>query len=78
MATAMREYEAAAKMFPENLEMKYWKAVAMANNNKVGEALPIFKEIFLADPNWREMTRRLPRSGLLTVTGADLKRILDQ
>ncbi|MBE0673569.1 MAG: DUF1028 domain-containing protein [Bacteroidales bacterium] len=78
MATAMREYEAAAKMFPENLEMRYWKAVAMVNNSKVGEALPIFKEIFLADPNWREMTRRLPRSGLLTVTGADLKRILDQ
>ncbi|MBM3421135.1 MAG: DUF1028 domain-containing protein [Bacteroidetes bacterium] len=77
MLTAMREYEAAAAMFPENLEMKYWKAVAMANNNQLAEALPVFREIFRADPNWRELTRRLPAPGLLTVSSADLKRILD-
>lgn len=77
MATAMREYEAAAAMFPDNLEMKYWKAVAMANNKQVSEALPLFREIFRADPNWKEMTRRLPGPGLLTVSPSDLKRILD-
>ncbi|MFO7574698.1 MAG: DUF1028 domain-containing protein [Bacteroidales bacterium] len=77
MATAMREYEAAAAMFPENLEMKYWKAVAMANNNQVVESLPIFREIFRTDLNWKELTRRLPAPGLLTVSPADLKRILD-
>ncbi|MDX9928907.1 MAG: DUF1028 domain-containing protein [Bacteroidales bacterium] len=77
MAIAMREYEAAAAMFPDNLEMKYWKAVAMANNKQVSEALPLFREIFRADPNWKEMTRRLPGPGLLTVSPSDLKRILD-
>lgn len=78
MKTAMMEYDAAAAMFPDNLEMKYWKAVAMANNGQVKEALPLFKEIFSADPNWKELTRRLPKSGLLTVSQADLKTILNQ
>jgi len=77
MKTAMIEYDAAAAMFPDNLEMKYWKAVAMANNGQLKEALPLFKEIFRADPNWKELTRRLPKSGLLTVSSGDLKRILD-
>jgi uncharacterized Ntn-hydrolase superfamily protein len=77
MQTAMKEYDAAAAMFPDNLEMKYWKAVAMANNGQVKEALPIFKDIFRADQNWKELTRRLPKSGLLTVSSGDMKRILD-
>jgi uncharacterized Ntn-hydrolase superfamily protein len=77
MKTAMKEYEAAEKMFPDNLEMKYWKAVAMSNNGQVKEALPIFRTVFTANDNWRELTRRLPKSGLLTVSSGDLKKILD-
>ncbi len=76
MAKALEEYSAAEKMFPENLEMKYWKAIALANNNRMDEALPIFKEIFSKDPNWKEMTKRLPASGLLEVSEADMKKIL--
>jgi uncharacterized Ntn-hydrolase superfamily protein len=77
MVTALSEYDAAAKMFPENLEMKFWKAVALANNNRVEEALPLFKEIFLIDMKWKELTKRLPFSGLLTVSPTDLRRIID-
>jgi uncharacterized Ntn-hydrolase superfamily protein len=77
MTKAMMEYDAAAAMFPDNLEMKFWKAVAMANSNRVSEALPLFKEIFRADPNWKELTRRLPKSGLLIVSPTDLTRILN-
>ncbi len=76
MAKALKEYSAAEKMFPENLEMKYWKAIALANNNRIDEALPIFKKIFLKDPNWKEMTTRLPASGLLEVSEGDMKKIL--
>lgn len=78
MEKAMKEYEAAAIMFPDNLEMKFWKAVAMANNQQVNEALPIFNAVFTSNGNWRELTRRLPKSGLLTVSPADLKKILAQ
>lgn len=76
MKTALMEYETAEKMFPENLEMKFWKAIAMANNNLVDESLPIFKYVFTADENWRELTKRLPVSGLLTISKLDFKRII--
>lgn len=74
---ALLQYGKAEKMFPKNLEMKYWKAVALANSKRLNEAIPIFKSIFEADENWREMTRRLPDSGLLNVTEAEMKRIVE-
>ena len=77
MALALKEYAAAEQMFPDNLEMKYWKAVTLANNKKIQEALPIFKEVFTADQNWKELTKRLPRSGLLNVSELEFKQILD-
>ena len=76
MEAALREYGAAEKMFPRNLEMKYWKAVALANNARLEEALPIFEYVFDRDSNWRELTRRLPASGLLSVSETDLQKIL--
>ena len=76
MELALQEYGAAEKMFPRNLEMKYWKAVALANNGRLEEALPIFEYVFDRDRNWRELSRRLPASGLLTVTEEELQKIL--
>jgi uncharacterized Ntn-hydrolase superfamily protein len=76
MEMALQEYGAAEKMFPRNLEMKYWKAVALANNGRMDEALPIFEYVFDRDRNWRELTGRLPASGLLTVTEEELLKIL--
>jgi len=76
MELALREYGAAEEMFPRNLEMKYWKAVALANNGRIEEALPIFEYVFDRDNNWRELTRRLPASGLLTVSDPELQTIL--
>ncbi len=78
MAMAMKEYNAAMKMFPENLEMQYWTAVTLANNKQVEKSLPMFKKIFAKDKNWKELTRRLPPVGLLTVNEAELKKILTQ
>ena len=43
MEKAMIEYSAAMQMFPENLEMKYWTAITLANNGKFDEALPMLK-----------------------------------
>ncbi len=76
MEGALREYGAAEKMFPRNLEMKYWKAVALANNGHMEGALPVFEYVFDRNNNWRELTRRLPASGLLTVTDSELQTIL--
>jgi len=76
MATAMNEYNAAMKMFPQNLEMQYWTAITLANNKQVAQSLPILKKIFEKDANWKELTRRLPKVKLLTVSDADLQKIL--
>ena len=76
MTTAMNEYNAAMKMFPQNLEMQYWTAITLANNKQIDKALPILKKVFDKDANWKELTKRLPKVNLLTVSDADLKKIL--
>ncbi|HTK82904.1 MAG TPA: DUF1028 domain-containing protein [Bacteroidota bacterium] len=73
---ALREYGAAEQMMPDNLEMKFWHAVALVNVGKLDESLPLFKVIFDADPNWRELTPRLPKVNLLKTDDAGLKKIL--
>jgi uncharacterized Ntn-hydrolase superfamily protein len=78
MALAMKEYNAAMKMFPANLEMQYWTAVTLANTKQVNKAIPMFRKVFAKDRNWKELTRRLPPVGLLTVTDAELRAILAQ
>ena len=78
MKKALEEYGAAQKLFPENLEMQYWTAIALANSGDLKAALPVFKRVFKKNENWKELTRRLPDSGLLTVSKADLQKILNQ
>jgi len=77
-AAALEEYGAAQNMFPENIEMKYWTAVSLANIGKIDDALPVFKEIFAKDENWRELTRRIAVNGMLTVSPENLNLILVQ
>lgn len=78
MVKAMNEYNAAMQLMPSNLEMQYWTAITLANNKQVDKALPILKRVFTADKHWKELTRRLPSVNLLTVSEADLKKILLQ
>jgi hypothetical protein len=42
----------------------------------VPAALALLKPIFQQEPNWRILTERLPKVGLLTVSPAELKQIL--
>lgn len=73
---AMIEYLAAEKMFPENNEMKFWHAVALVNIGKLDESLPLFKEIFKKDNNWKILTPRLIDNGMLKVNKEQLSKIL--
>lgn len=74
---ALEQYGEAMKLFPENLEMKYWTAVALANSGRIDEASTLFDSIFKADDNWREMTKRLPASGLLNISEEELEEIVN-
>jgi uncharacterized Ntn-hydrolase superfamily protein len=74
---ALKEYGAAEEMFPDNLEMKYWHAVALANMGRLKESYPLFKTIFREDENWRTLLPRLVDSGLIEQEDVDkiLKKV---
>ncbi len=76
MKLAMEEYGTAMKAFPKNLEMQYWTAITLANNKKIDEAARMLQKIYKQDANWRELTKRLPKVNLLTVSEADLKKLI--
>ncbi len=57
------------------MEMIYWHAVALVNMGRVDEALPLFQRTFAADPNWRTLTPRLVKSGLLPDDAKLIERI---
>jgi uncharacterized Ntn-hydrolase superfamily protein len=75
MAKAMEEYNQAMKMFPGNLEMQYWTAITLANGKEVSKASVMLQKIYKQDANWRELTKRLPKAGLLTVSETELKEL---
>lgn len=77
MELALKEYSTAEEMFPDNLEMKFWHAVTLASNGKVDDSLPIFKEVFMNDENWKTLTPRLVPNGILTVNEDDLQKIMN-
>ena len=81
---ALREYAAAEKIaattpgIPQSrhAEMIYWHAVALVNMNRIDEALPLFAKAFRMEPSWRELTPRLPHSGLLPEDKGLIERIV--
>lgn len=76
MELAMKEYSAAEELFPENLEMKFWRAVTLTNIGELESALPVFKEVFSKDNNWKILTPKLIVNELLNVSEVELQRIL--
>ncbi len=73
---ALREYQAAERLSPENLEMVFWHAVTLASLERVDEALPLFKRVFAADRNWAILLPRLPKSNLLPDKPELIEKIL--
>jgi len=78
MTKAMMEYSAAEQLMPDNMEMKFWKAVTMANNGNVHVASQILYHVYSDvdyGQNWRILLARLPEVGLLTVSDDDLETL---
>jgi len=73
---AKEHYMNAQKLNPTNLEMKYWYAITLANNGEMIEAKAILKEIFKQNSKWKELTPRLIKSNLLTVSEEQLQELL--
>ncbi len=75
---ALREYGSAEKMFPDNLEMKFWNAVALVNMGRVDQSIPLFREIFAKDSNWATLLPRLVPVGQLNADQKTVDRILKE
>lgn len=73
---AKQHYMNAQKLNPDNLEMKYWYAITLANNGELVEAKTIFKNIFKQNSNWKTLTPRLIKAKLLTISEEQLQEIL--
>lgn len=81
---ALREYSAAEQLasnaegIPTSrlAEMIYWHAVALVKIGRVEESLPLFRKAFALQPSWRELTPRLPKSGLLPDDPKLIERIV--
>jgi len=74
---ALECYKKGMKMIPENIEMKYWTAVMLANINRLEEALVLFSEVFKEDNNWKILTERLPEVNMLSIKEDALEKILE-
>ncbi len=74
---AKEHYKNAQKLNPDNLEMKYWQAIFLANQGEIEEAKLIFKEIFDQDNNWKKLTPRFFKAKLLSIKDEQLKDILE-
>ena len=68
MEQALVEYGSAEALFPDNLEMKFWKAVALLNNSRLNEAKEIFKYVIERNDNWEKLLLRLPGSNLISLS----------
>lgn len=70
-------YLSAQKLFPENLEMRYWYAVNLLNNKQYEKAHPILKSIFKEDPNWKTLTKRIVKNKLLVIPKEELEKVMN-
>ena len=68
---ALKEYGAAETLFPDNLEMKFWHAVALVNMGRLKGSYPLFRTIFALDENWRTLLPRLVGSELIEQKDVD-------
>ncbi|MAG36464.1 MAG: DUF1028 domain-containing protein [Gemmatimonadota bacterium] len=77
-AGAEKHYGAAMEILGDNLEARFWAAVALVNSGDVERALPHFLHIFQRGDNWKRLVPRLVDAGLLNADEVVLQRILGE
>lgn len=70
-------YERAHELAPGNAEIIFWHAVRLVGMGRIDESLPLFQDAFLRSGEWRELLTRLPKSRLMAIDDATLKRLTD-
>lgn len=64
---ANEEFAKAITLMPPDInpELVFWHAVSLVEAKRVDDALPLFKQVFEIDANWRELVPRLVPSEVL-------------
>jgi uncharacterized Ntn-hydrolase superfamily protein len=75
-ASAKELYIQAKLLAPENLEINFWYAVALAEIGQLEESLPVFRMVFKENPNWAVLLERLPEVDLFSKDDEVMKKIL--
>jgi len=68
-AEAMRAYDGASRLVPENVELRYWQAASLYKQGHREQALEIFREVFAKGPQWALVTARLEGLDVLAPAG---------
>lgn len=63
-AEAAKAYDEAMKLAPDVVELQFWAAVTMYQNDRKADALKLFKQVFAREARWVPLVERLSRVGL--------------
>jgi len=75
---ATRAYGQASDMAPGNEELLFWKAAGLYRAGKVEASLPIFRQVFKANPHWALVVPRLEDLDVLAEGKADFAKAVDR
>ncbi len=73
----MAQVEAARALAPDNPEIIFWSALALARTNS-GEARAMIAQARAVEPRWGELLKRLPAAGLFPDDTALIARLLGE
>ncbi len=76
LKAAEKAYVGAAALAPDNLELAFWQGVSLINVGRDADGIKILQPVVAKDANWKELLKRLPAAGLLTIPKDRLDKIL--
>jgi uncharacterized Ntn-hydrolase superfamily protein len=71
-----KAYEMAGTFAPALEELDFWRGVSLVQAKKLKEAKPVFKKVFKKNKDWIQVTKSLPKVGLLPRDQTILRQIL--
>ena len=72
---AIKLYEKAEQLIPDQIEISYWKAISTINTGKRKEGLQMLKKVLKDRINWKYLTYRLQENGMIELTKDELYEV---
>ncbi len=72
---AIRLYEKAEQLIPNQIEVSYWKAISTINAGKRKEGMKMLQKVLKDRINWKYLTYRLQENGMIELTNDELYEV---